>query len=160
MENMYCKIIAFALFHLYFAILYFCLQSFFSSCNTSFSFAIHLQCFSSFANICGIKLTPYTNAWSKKMVWFQSCVHLSDNDFQSWTVHRSSWKNSFRFWITVCVYDIYPKILILWQRCFPNVCFWDVFVIFWMQCFILQEFCVCNSWTCLYSFAKKRQECV
>ncbi len=37
MENMYCKIIAFALFHLYFAILYFCLQNLFSSCNTSFS---------------------------------------------------------------------------------------------------------------------------
>ncbi len=29
MENMYCKIIAFALFHLYFAILYFYLQNFF-----------------------------------------------------------------------------------------------------------------------------------
>ncbi len=44
MENMYCKIIAFALLHLYFAILYFCLQNFFSSCNTSFSFAILYFC--------------------------------------------------------------------------------------------------------------------
>ncbi len=46
--------------------------------------------------------------------------------------HRSSWKKSFRFWITVCI--------ILGQRCLQrktNVCFWDVFVIFWMQCFIL-----------------------
>ncbi len=24
-------------------------------------------------------------------------------------------------------------------KVFANVCFWDVFVIFWMQCFILQE---------------------
>ncbi len=77
MENMYCKIIAFALFHLYFAILYFYLQNFFFSHNTSFSFAIlyfcsqkvHyffsilsfyflLQYFNSLANICGIVLTP------------------------------------------------------------------------------------------------------
>ncbi len=75
MENMYCKIIAFALPHLYFAILYFCLQNFFSSCNTSFSFAILYFCLQkakkkfsilsfsfaklySFAYICGIKLIP------------------------------------------------------------------------------------------------------
>ncbi len=85
MENMYCKIIAFALFHLYFAILYFCLQNLFSSCNTSFSlkffifvykkhiyiFSIHsfsfaklyflLQRFNSLANIYGIVLTPYAS---------------------------------------------------------------------------------------------------
>ncbi len=42
MENMYCKIIAFAQFHLYFAILYFCLQNFFSSCNTSFSLKLFI----------------------------------------------------------------------------------------------------------------------
>ncbi len=36
---------------------------------------------------------------------------------------------------------IYPK-NILWQRCLQHkthVCFWDLFVIFWMQCFISQE---------------------
>ncbi len=44
MENMYCKIIAFAFFNLYFAILYFCLQNLFSSCNTSFSFVILYLC--------------------------------------------------------------------------------------------------------------------
>ncbi len=38
-----------------------------------------------------------------------------------------------------------------------NVCFWDVFVIFWMQCFVLQEmrgilYFVCNSWICVWSF--------
>ncbi len=41
---MYCKIIAFSVFHLYFAILYFCLQNLFSYCNTLFSFAIIFVC--------------------------------------------------------------------------------------------------------------------
>ncbi len=40
MENMYCKIIAFAPFHLYFAILLFLFAKLLYSCNTSFSFAI------------------------------------------------------------------------------------------------------------------------
>ncbi len=66
MENMYCKIIAFSLFHIAyisqffillaklfffyhntsfsFAILYFCLQNLFSSCKTSFSFVILYFC--------------------------------------------------------------------------------------------------------------------
>ncbi len=77
MENMYCKIIAFALFHLYFTILNFYLQNFFFS-QYFISFAIlyfylqkvhyffsilwfhfRLQYFNSLANICGIVLTPY-----------------------------------------------------------------------------------------------------
>ncbi len=43
MENMYCKIIAFVLFHLYFVFLYFCFQNFFSR-NTLFSFAFVYFC--------------------------------------------------------------------------------------------------------------------
>ncbi len=69
MENMYCKIIAFAPSHLYFAILHFCLQLLIFVCNSLFLFTkstfffsqyfyFHLQNFNSLANICSIILTP------------------------------------------------------------------------------------------------------
>ncbi len=32
-----------------------------------------------------------------------------------------------------------PTWIDIMAKVFANVCFWDVFVIFWMQCFILQE---------------------
>ncbi len=66
MENMYCKIIAFALFHLYFAIIFVCKTYFllpffilFTKSNFSQYFPFLLQYFNFFANICGIDLTPY-----------------------------------------------------------------------------------------------------
>ena len=75
-----------------------------------------------------------------------SFQHLCHNR----NVHRSSWKKSFGFWITVC--DI-SKNVILWQRCLQrktNVCFWNVFVIFWMQCFILREMQGILHFVCAY----------
>jgi len=42
---MYCKIIAFDRFHLYFAILYFCLQNFIFFCNTLILLQIYTALF-------------------------------------------------------------------------------------------------------------------
>ncbi len=61
MGNMYCKIIAFALFHIYFVILYFCLQNLFSSCNTSFSFAILYFCLQKAHNFFSILKSSFAN---------------------------------------------------------------------------------------------------
>ncbi len=77
MENIYCKIIAFALFHLYFAIFYFCLQNLFSSCNTSFSFAIlyfclqkaHLFFLNTFIFVCKTLFSFAMLQFSCKYMW-------------------------------------------------------------------------------------------
>ena len=40
-----------------------------------------------------------------------------------------------------CVHGI-SKNLLLWKKCLPfdaNASFWDVIMVFWMQCFILKE---------------------
>ncbi len=77
---------------------------------------------------------------------------LKQQNLQNHTIILSLWL-SFQFHKTLFVkhntilYVTHKNLtgINIMAKVFANVCFWDVFVIFWMQCFILQE-----MWGTLY----------
>ena len=99
--------------------------------------------------VCTILLSQQQPIYSKnysKFFWFQYCLcWLLFAYYVLYSIFTLVWqyiKNKRVLDLDQrCVNDIH-KYVILWEMCLwceTNACFWDVFRIFWILCFILQE---------------------